>query len=215
MKKTAIASALALTLGSGIASAASMTSATFTMLSGGGGTVGVDTTVTGSIGGGSFAVSSTQAFFGQTWVAHDGVTFGPGTYSFDTIQGGTYTGVEVGTGQVGGHILFDWGAADANTSCGKANCDIDVVMVWDVTDNGNGTYSYFSTDGIATNPANPDGVRGYGMLDGGFVGFNANFDFDAPVSAADAVSAVPVPAAVWLFGSGLLGLVGVARRKKA
>ena len=28
-------------------------------------------------------------------------------------------------------------------------------------------------------------------------------------------SPVPVPAAVWLFGSGLLGLVGVARRKKA
>lgn len=28
------------------------------------------------------------------------------------------------------------------------------------------------------------------------------------------VSAVPVPAAVWLFGSGLLGLAGVARRKK-
>lgn len=29
------------------------------------------------------------------------------------------------------------------------------------------------------------------------------------------MSAVPVPAAVWLFGSGLLGLVGIARRKKA
>lgn len=28
------------------------------------------------------------------------------------------------------------------------------------------------------------------------------------------VAAVPVPAAVWLFGSGLLGLVGIARRKK-
>ena len=28
------------------------------------------------------------------------------------------------------------------------------------------------------------------------------------------ISKVPVPAAVWLFGSGLLGLVGVARRKK-
>jgi len=29
------------------------------------------------------------------------------------------------------------------------------------------------------------------------------------------VSAVPVPAAVWLFGSGLLGLAGMARRKQA
>ena len=28
------------------------------------------------------------------------------------------------------------------------------------------------------------------------------------------VSAVPVPAAVWLFGSGLLGLIGVARRRR-
>ena len=29
------------------------------------------------------------------------------------------------------------------------------------------------------------------------------------------VEVVPVPAAVWLFGSGLLGLIGIARRKKA
>jgi len=33
-------------------------------------------------------------------------------------------------------------------------------------------------------------------------------------NATTSVSAVPVPAAVWLFGSGLIGLVGVARRKK-
>ncbi|MHB8621747.1 MAG: VPLPA-CTERM sorting domain-containing protein [Sulfuricaulis sp.] len=30
-----------------------------------------------------------------------------------------------------------------------------------------------------------------------------------------AVSAVPIPAAVWLFGSGLLGLVGISRRKRS
>ena len=29
------------------------------------------------------------------------------------------------------------------------------------------------------------------------------------------VSAIPIPAAMWLFVSGLLGLVGTARRKKA
>ena len=33
------------------------------------------------------------------------------------------------------------------------------------------------------------------------------------VRAGD-VGEVPVPAAVWLFGSGLLGLIGVTRRKK-
>ena len=28
------------------------------------------------------------------------------------------------------------------------------------------------------------------------------------------VSEIPVPAAIWLFGSGLLGLIGLARRRK-
>ena len=36
----------------------------------------------------------------------------------------------------------------------------------------------------------------------------------ASFALAGAISSVPVPAAVWLFGSGLLGLVGVARRKR-
>jgi len=41
-----------------------------------------------------------------------------------------------------------------------------------------------------------------------------NFDDDTGLTAAS-ISNVPVPAAVWLFGSGLLGLVGISRRKKA
>jgi hypothetical protein len=39
--------------------------------------------------------------------------------------------------------------------------------------------------------------------------------FNASATGNDTGSLVPVPAAVWLFGSGLLGLVGMARRKKA
>ena len=35
------------------------------------------------------------------------------------------------------------------------------------------------------------------------------------VTNVGVVSAVPIPAAVWLFGSGLIGLIGMARRKKA
>lgn len=40
---------------------------------------------------------------------------------------------------------------------------------------------------------------GSGVIDGGF----------------ELTSVVPVPAAVWLFGSGLIGLIGVARRRRS
>jgi len=51
-------------------------------------------------------------------------------------------------------------------------------------------------------------------LDGGDM-FSLNLDDDGSGGFVTTVSAVPVPAAVWLFGSGLIGLVGFARRKKA
>ena len=64
-----------------------------------------------------------------------------------------------------------------------------------------------------TLPFTDDGIGGSPMKAGPFPGFNANFDItDLTITS---VTPVPVPAAVWLFGSGLLGLVGVARRKKA
>jgi hypothetical protein len=41
----------------------------------------------------------------------------------------------------------------------------------------------------------------------------ASFD-NIKVDADEISGVVPIPAAVWLFGSGLIGLIGVARRKK-
>ena len=208
-KRSLIAAAMALTFGS--VQAADMLSATLTDLSSTGGLTGIDSSVTGSIGGGTFSVASTVPFFGLLWTAHDGVTFGPGTYTFDTAVnnsgtvGDTYTGLVVEAGQVGGHILWDY----------STGVNIDLVMVWDVIDNGDGTTSYYTIDNagfVRGGQVLPDGynlldgVRGNSMADGPFPGANIFFDFS--------VATVPIPAAVWLFGSGLLGLVGIARRKK-
>ena len=44
-------------------------------------------------------------------------------------------------------------------------------------------------------------------------GTGMDADYDDMLVRAE-FSAVPVPAAVWLFGSGLLGLIGIARRRK-
>ena len=139
--------------------------------------------------------------------------------------------MNVAEGQVGVHMLFDWNGSN----------NIDVVNVWDM----NAVWGYGPNDGtntsvlevgvdylicsalpneagcdqvladaqalfdtewlFASTDVNGNGIPGHGMVDGPFVGFNANFN----------VSAVPVPAAAWLMGSGLLGLLGMARRKKS
>ena len=53
-----------------------------------------------------------------------------------------------------------------------------------------------------------------GLTSGPFAGIRGYFDIGSGNSMyVTSVSSVPVPAAVWLFGSGLLGLVGVAKRK--
>lgn len=55
----------------------------------------------------------------------------------------------------------------------------------------------------------------FNMFDG-FQNYNykSNEYYAWAVHSGD-ISAVPIPAAVWLFGSGLIGLAGFARRKKA
>jgi len=64
------------------------------------------------------------------------------------------------------------------------------------------------------------GISGVHLADGtalsGYsLSSDSGFDWNNAFSPVPVADAVPVPATVWLFGSGLLGLIGVARRKKA
>lgn len=72
-----------------------------------------------------------------------------------------------------------------------------------------------STDGGAT------WISDSGVTELGANAYRVFFQLDGPgagsvvsadVQVVQTVQAVPVPAAAWLFGSGLLGLVGIARR---
>ena len=190
----------ALTMAAGIIGMAGTANAaiTFNMRSPSGSTIGVDTKVTGgfNVTAGTWNIASTKAFFGLKWTAHGGVLLAPGTYSIATIEGGTFTGIQIPVGSTGGHILFDWGSTT----------NIDVVLVWD---NATGLSGPVMVNGVA-NP--PTGVDGLGMIDGPFPGYNADFDMNQPVSFS---GQVPEPMSMALVGSALVGLVGLRRKFRA
>jgi hypothetical protein len=198
---------------------------------------------TGPGGSSNVTAVSTTPFFGYTWTAHDIQVFVPGSYSFDTTLGGGVPeigimNVTVGAGQLGMHMLFDWngglnidvfvvatpssvfGSGVGTKIVGSPCTATTKNCLWTGKGWVGGLSSNAPTGGqtwmLASVDGNADGIMGIPMAAGGpFAGFNANFnasltsvvcDFDCPP--------VPVPAAVWLFGSGLLGLIAVARRRK-
>lgn len=116
----------------------------------------------------------------------------PWTADNVVFTAGMGPGLEVAT------MLFNWGAPAA-TACGLANCGIHVEVEFQLYPTAPGVFGFYTT-------------KSY-MFDGPFVGAQATFSGTATVQQAPAP--VPVPAAAWLLGSGLLGLVGVARRKAA
>lgn len=90
-----------------------------------------------------------------------------------------------------GTMLLDWGVAT----------NIFITIDFDVTLYSDGNIGFTTIDGDG------DGIIGNAMDNGPFPGFSPAFNMIAS-------STIPIPASVWLFGSGLLGLIGAAKRKK-
>ena len=129
-------------------------------------------------------------------------------------------------GGIGGWRLADTLQPDASCSFGY-NCIGSEMgnLFYNVLGNSAGSltntgpfsnvqsFIYWSATEYATDPQ--DLAWSFNMNDGGQFGTYKVYDdrYAWAVQSGD-VSAVPVPAAVWLFGSGLIGLVGLARRKR-
>lgn len=92
-------------------------------------------------------------------------------------------------------------------------------MVWDVNPAifGSGAYHYPPGDAVFT--LMPGGAYGTGRYALNYFSKNcATGDFECQgilVHLEGSISLVPLPAAIWLFGPGLLGLVAVAKREIA
>jgi len=138
-------------------------------------------------------------FFNTALVFQGGTLYtSPGAYNYSANLSGGPVSIDftVGAGQMGYLDLFDWGTST----------DILVLNVWDVIDNGDGLLG--SEDTLLPTDVDGDGFVGFTLINGPFPGSSFT-------STANASSVVPVPAAVWLFGSGLIGLFSIARNKRA
>jgi hypothetical protein len=85
---------------------------------------------------------------------------------------------------------------------------------------GGGLFETVSVDIVGSNILTlifdgPETQIQFKALNGGTGDNKDNHFYIETAEIATSPSEIPVPAAVWLFASGLLGMVGVARRKKA
>lgn len=126
---------------------------------------------------------------------------------FDAMSGGIPAGFTV----------IDQAYCASSSSCAvpasndvfSQRAQIGAVPIATTSFNVNGATGTTTTLGQLSLGAD-DGFAGSPMDNGPFSGYNINLDMTSVT-----ISEVPVPAAVWLFGSGLVGLAGVARRRRA
>ena len=184
MKKTQLAGATILSLGISTATAATYTIAVTQMVFGSISAVSGTATNTNGVASGSFG----GVFFYQPWTATPEAVF-------DTVGSHTWAGYgscheynysfDLTAGQVAFGFDMDW----------SVSCGIPVLAIFDC---GQGT-----TGSVCTGTGGDGPNGGVPMQVGPFPGQDPAWN---GYIAAGSLSQVPLPATLWLFGSGLLGL---------
>ncbi len=162
------------------------------------------------------------------------VSLAAGDIGFEVVVNtGEFTGVPApGTGNFGMDKFFFNYDNNLTVDASVNISDIDPTT-WGVTTNKNagGSFGFFdfqvkgngnsrteilsfSITGVSGDSIGSYAIGYEGVGDAYFAAHVGGFDDGNGVSSAIFATVVPVPAAAWLFGSGLLGLVGVARRKR-
>ena len=140
--------------------------------------------------------------FNALWDADDDGVFGGGASVFAAAP--TFWGDSASAEAAGAAIMLALGSADWTNATGGDGFIVPYYTFTGtgITDQLDSMKAWYETEEIdlVTDSLFP-AVMG------------DRFNFEAIPYTSFSVSAVPVPAAVWLFGSGLLGLIGVARRK--
>ncbi len=205
---TAVTLALAMPPGTGMGS----TGNNFTMLDSSEGLVGgandVEFTWDGSLNTNAetalsnATTTSNCPFFGLLFEPKAVFIYGPGEYTFDTCNDeetraegtcGPLT-MNVGPGQIGAHMLVDWGVVTqidivsvwnqnelfSNTLANDCNNEVDPNTVWD----------------LASTDADGDGIPGVKMVDGPFIGFSANYNLSGVT-----FSETEIPPSITLTGN--------------
>lgn len=184
------------------------------------------------VGNSDLSITMTESFFGNGAVTFHDVTMNRQSGT-NLLNGEMLVDWGISTNMT---MLIEWDASGLFNAINHGLQVGDVLSGSDLYNdaNGNGvqdagefimdiTSATPYADTLQANLLNPQGsapmaatANSIGLIDGPFIGIRGLVDIGSGNSMhVTSVSTVPVPAAVWLFGSGLIGLAGFARRKKA
>ena len=137
--------------------------------------------------------------------------YGAHSGGFSIFNNDKFSDTGIITEAGGGDFTFDglwakkWGtpidSGGADSLFGSLSGYNNGSEVWKVATGLNGSYEFYGAQ--------------LGLIDELHLGFGINFLVDDIELNGSSIPSVPVPAAVWLFGTAMIGLFGFGKRRKA